>query len=73
MLAPTTFALVVNATQLTGSAPRDSADDLAVSGGNVAKLLEVCRCVLPKAVRDRGHCLLATKQLLDRLTCFGFC
>ena len=55
MLASTSCALVSDSAQLTGSAPRDRADHFAVAERDVtAKLLEVCRCVLPKSVSSNG-------------------
>ena len=73
VLAATSLAFIVDVAKLTGSTSRDRTDHLAVADRDViAKLLEVRRCVLPKAVRDRGHGLwLASEQLLDRLSRIG--
>ena len=64
--------LVEDSAQFTGSTPCDRAEDLAVSHRHpLAKLLEIRRCVLPQAVRNRGHRLVLTrrppKDLLDHL------
>jgi len=57
----------------TGPAAGDRPEDLAVADRDtVSKLLEVSRCVLPEAVRDSRHGLLAPEQLLDDLACVGF-
>ena len=54
VLVAAAFALVLNVAELAGSAPRDRANHSAVAQRHViAELLEVCRCVLPKAVRWR--------------------
>jgi hypothetical protein len=63
-----TLALIRNATQRTGSTPRDRGDYLAMTEWNpFAKLFEVRRCVLPEAVRDRRHRLSSLEQLFDNL------
>lgn len=72
VLSATSLAFIVDVPEVTGSAPRDRADHFAVADWNiVTKLLEVGRCVLPKAVRNRWHRLsrLPPEQLLDRFAC----
>ena len=72
MLSTTPIAFVQDSAQLARPATRDDADHLAVhEWHSLAELVEISRCVLPQAVRNRSHRLVfvrpASKELLDRL------
>ncbi len=72
MLSAAPIAFVQDSAQLARSATRDRTDHLAMhERHSLAELLDVSRCVLPQAVRNRSHRLVfvrpASKELLDRL------
>ena len=56
VLQRASLTLIPDTAEFSGAAPRDRADDFTVSQRNgFAKLGQVSRCVLPKAIRDRRH------------------
>ena len=74
MLSAATVTLVQDSAEFAGSATRDRAEYLAVTGRyGVAKLRQVSRCVLPQTVRYRGHRLTfrPPEDLFDRLPGVG--
>ena len=74
VLATTTLTFVFDVAELAGSTASDRADHFLVSNRDViTKLLQVGRCVLPKAVRDRGHRLThqSPKDSFDGFACIG--
>ena len=65
MFATTVVTLIDDSAKLTRSTTSDGTDHLAVTKRNpLAKLLKVRRCVLPKAVRDGRHRLVAAVALV---------
>jgi len=72
----TIVASIDDAAQLSRPATHDRTENLAVSHRHpIAERLEICRCVLPQAVRHRKHRLLLTaptKELLDRRSRIDF-
>jgi hypothetical protein len=62
MLSTTTVTLIDDSAKFACTATCDRAEHLAVTGRNgLAVLRQVSRCVLPEAIRDRGHRLLGKR------------